>query len=104
MLVLLPWFHIVDSMQCINSYLLRAHKIATVPMLLQTFALMIIGLLGGWWFGFGPGLGFMDPLRNVLLAGSPIGAGTMWLMATLGLSVSTLLLHSWYRYIVRREA
>ena len=104
LLVLLPWFHIVDSMQCINSYLLRAHKIATVPMLLQTFALMIIGLLGGWWFGFGPGLGFMDPLRNVLLAGSPIGAGTMWLMATLGLSVSTLLLHSWYRYIVRREA
>ena len=104
LLVLLPWFQIVDSMQCINSYLLRAHKIATVPMLLQTFALMIIGLLGGWWFGFGPGLGFMDPLRNVLLAGSPIGAGTMWLMATLGLSVSTLLLHSWYRYIVRREA
>ncbi len=103
LLVLLPCFHIVDSMQCINSYLLRAHKIATVPMLLQTFALMIIGLLGGWWFGFGPGRGFMDPLRNVLLAGSPTGAGTMWLMATLGLSVSTLLLHSWYRYIVKRE-
>ncbi len=101
LLALLPFFHIVDSMQCINSYLLRAHKVAMVPMLLQTFALMIIGLGGGWYMGFGPGRPFMEPLRNFLLAGSPVGAGSMWLMATIGLAVSATLLHCWYRYITR---
>lgn len=101
LLSLLPFFHIVDAMQCISSYLLRAHKVAMVPMLLQTFALMIIGLIGGWIMGFGPGRPFMEPLRNYLLAGSPVGAGSMWLMATIGLAVSACLLHCWYRYITR---
>jgi MATE family multidrug resistance protein len=101
LLVLLPFFHLVDTMQCINSYLLRAHKVAMVPMLLQTFALMIIGLGGGWFMGFGPGRAIMEPLRNYLLAGSPVGAGSMWLMATIGLAVSAALLHSWYRYITK---
>lgn len=101
LLVLLPFFHLVDTMQCINSYLLRAHKVAMVPMLLQTFALMIIGLGGGWFMGFGPGRAIMEPLRNYLLAGSPVGAGSMWLMATIGLSVSAALLHSWYRFITK---
>jgi len=101
LLALLPFFHVVDAMQCINSYLLRAHKVAVVPMLLQTFALMVIGLGGGWYFGFGPGRSFMEPLRNYLLAGSPVGAGSMWLMATIGLAISASLLHCWYRYVIR---
>lgn len=103
LLVLLPFFHIVDTMQCINSYLLRAHKVAMVPMLLQIFALMLIGLGGGWFMGFGPGRVLMEPLRNYLLAGSPVGAGSMWMMATIGLSVSAALLHSWYRHITQKE-
>ena len=36
LLVVLPLFHLFDSMQCINSYLLRAYKVAVVPLLLQT--------------------------------------------------------------------
>ena len=103
LLVLLPFFHLVDAMQCINSYLLRAHKIAFVPMLLQTFALMVVGLSGGWWMGFGPGKSLIEPVRNQLLAGSPVGAGSMWLMATIGLATSTILLHSWYRIIIRKK-
>ena len=103
LLALLPFFHVVDAMQCLNSYLLRAHKIAFVPMLLQTFSLVIIGLMGGWWMGFGPGKSLIEPLRNQLLAGSPVGAGSMWLMATIGLATSTLLLHCWYRLIVRQK-
>jgi MATE family multidrug resistance protein len=101
LMVLLPFFHLVDTLQCMNSYLLRAHKVAMVPMLLQTFALMIIGLGGGWFMGFGPGRAIMEPLRNYLLAGSPVGAGSMWLMATIGLAISAALLHSWYRYITK---
>ena len=102
LLALLPFFHIVDAMQCINSYLLRAHKVAVMPLFLQIFALMVVGLLGGWWLGFGPGKGLIEPLRNQLLAGSPVGAGSMWLMATTGLAISAILLQCWYRHIIKR--
>lgn len=101
LLVLLPFFHVVDAMQCINSHMLRAHKVAVVPLCLQIFALMVVGLLGGWWLGFGPGKGLIEPLRNQLLAGSPVGAGSMWLMATIGLAISAVLLQGWYRHIIK---
>ena len=87
LLAVLPLFHLFDSMQCINSYLLRAYKIAVVPLLLQTVALAGVGLVGGWWFGFGPGKGGLDWLRSTLAPGSPQGAGTMWLMAMAGLAL-----------------
>ena len=104
LLAVLPLFHLFDSMQCINSYLLRACKIAVVPLLLQTVALAGVGLVGGWWFGFGPGKGGLDWLRLTLAPGSPQGAGTMWLMAMAGLALSAALLHYWYRRIVRQAA
>ena len=49
LLQILPYFHICDALQCVNSYLLRAYKVAVVPMLLQIVALIVIGLIGGWW-------------------------------------------------------
>ncbi|WP_313624373.1 MATE family efflux transporter [Achromobacter sp.] len=101
LLAVLPLFHLFDSMQCINSYLLRAYKIAVVPLLLQTVALAGVGLVGGWWFGFGPGRGGLDGLRNLLVPGSPEGAGSMWLMAMFGLALSAALLQFWYRRILR---
>lgn len=104
LLAVLPLFHLFDSMQCINSYLLRAYKVAVVPLLLQVVALAGVGLVGGWWFGFGPGRGGLDGIRNVLLPGSPEGAGSMWLMAMVGLALSAILLHIWYRRIVRTLA
>lgn len=100
MLVILPFFHIIDAMHCASVYLLRAHKIAMVPLIFQTLTLSIIGLGGGWYFGFGPGRGVLEPLRQWLMPNAPAGAGTMWLMAGLGLLTSGLLLHSWYRRIV----
>lgn len=104
LLAALPLFHLFDSMQCINSYLLRAYKVTIVPLLLQTVALAGVGLIGGWWFGFGPGRGGLDELRNLLMPGSPEGAGSMWLMAMAGLALSAILLHLWYRRIVRAVA
>ena len=101
LLAVLPLFHLFDCMQCINSYLLRAYKIAVVPLILQTVALAGVGLVGGWWFGFGPGKGGLDGLRDLLVPGSPQGAGSMWLMAMLGLALSAALLHYWYRRILR---
>jgi len=101
LLAMIPLFHLCDSMQCINSYVLRAYKVAVVPLLLQIVALAGVGLLGGWWLGFGPGRGGLDWLRALVIPDSPIGAGTMWLMAMTGLALSTLLLHAWYWKIVR---
>lgn len=100
MLVILPFFHIIDAMHCANVYLLRAHKIAMVPLMFQTMTLSIIGLGGGWYFGFGPGRGVLEPLRQWIMPNAPAGAGTMWLMAGLGLATSGVLLYSWYRRIV----
>ncbi|WP_028353973.1 MATE family efflux transporter [Bordetella petrii] len=101
LLTMIPLFHLCDSMQCINSYVLRAYKVAVVPLLLQIVALAVVGLLGGWWLGFGPGRGGLDWLRLLVIPGSPMGAGTMWLMAMMGLALSALLLHAWYRKILR---
>jgi MATE family multidrug resistance protein len=100
LLVILPFFHIIDAMHCANVYLLRAHKIAMVPLMIQTITLSVIGLGGGWYLGFGPGQGLMEPVRQWLMPNAPAGAGTMWLMAGLGLLTSGLLLYSWYRRIV----
>jgi MATE family multidrug resistance protein len=102
LLRVIPLFHLCDSMQCINSYLLRAYKVAIVPLLLQVLALAGVGFVGGWWLGFGPDAGGLDWLRNILIPGSPVGAGTMWLMAMVGLGLSAALLHIWYWRIVRR--
>jgi MATE family multidrug resistance protein len=102
LLQIIPLFHLCDAMQCINSYLLRAYKVAFVPLFMQTLALGGIGLCGGWWLGFGPQAGRLDWLRNILLPGSPQGAGTMWLMAIVGLALSAVLLHAWYQRIARQ--
>src|SRR5690606_26330481 len=53
LLPILPWFHLCDALQCIGSYLLRAYKVAVVPLILQIVALTGLGLIGGWWLGFG---------------------------------------------------
>jgi MATE family multidrug resistance protein len=45
----------------------------------------------------------IEPVRNQLLAGSPVGAGSMWLMATIGLAISTVLLHCLYRIMIRKK-
>lgn len=101
---LLPFFHIADAMQCMGSYLLRAYKVAVIPLLMQIVALTGVGLIGGWWLGFGPAAGTLQPLADRLMAGAPTGAATMWLMAFLSLSLSATLLFIWYAHIVRVHA
>jgi MATE family multidrug resistance protein len=101
LLQVLPFFHLCDAMQCINSYLLRAYKVAVVPLLLQVIALTGIGLLGGWWLGFGPAAGALQPAIDRIMPGAPTGAATMWLMSLTGLSLAAVLLHAWYWHVVK---
>lgn len=99
---IVPYFHFCDAMQCINSYLLRAYKIAVVPLLMQVIALTGIGLIGGWWLGFGSLAGSLQPVINVVMPGAPVGASSMWLMAVIGLGLAALLQHLWYWRTVRQ--
>lgn len=103
LLGLLAFFHLFDSLQCMTSYLLRAYKMAIGPMLIQAGALWGIGLLGGWWLAFGPGAGALGGVVDTLMPGAPVGAGTMWLMATFSMAVSSLMLQYFYWRVAARS-
>ncbi len=101
LLQIVPFFHFWDAMHCIVSYLLRAYKVAVVPLIMQIVGLTGLGLIGGWLLGFGPAAGSLQPLIDWLVPGAPMGAATMWLMAMLGLALASLLLGAWYIYVIR---
>lgn len=101
LLVLLPFFHIGDAMQCIGCYLLRAYKIAAVPLMMQIIALTGVGLGGGWWLGFGPGRGTLATPLHYFIPGAPVGTATLWVMSTVGLALSASLLFLWYAHVLR---
>ena len=102
LLFILPIFHIFDAMQCINTYVLRAYKVAIMPLVMQVVALTGIGLVGGWYLGFGPAAGALQPLINAVMPMAPTGAATLWLTAATGLGLSALLLRLWYWRTLKR--
>ena len=99
-----PWFHFCDAMHCVSSYLLRAYKVAMVPLILQVTSLIGLGLVGGWWLGSGPAAGSLAPIAVWLMPGAPVGVATMWLMAMAGLALTALTLFGWYGRVLRQYA
>lgn len=99
-----PWFHFCDAMHCVSSYLLRAYKVAVVPLILQIASLTGLGLVGGWWLGYGPGAGSLAPIAHWFVPGAPVGAASMWLMAMAGLALTALTLFGWYGHVLRQHA
>jgi MATE family multidrug resistance protein len=104
LLQIAPWFHFCDAMHCVSSYLLRAYKVAMVPLILQVTSLIGLGLVGGWWLGYGPAAGSLAPIAAWLMPGAPVGAATMWLMAMAGLALTALTLFGWYGRVLRQYA
>lgn len=102
LLNLLTLFHLVDAVQCMTSYLLRAHKVAVIPMFIQAIALWGVGLFGGWYLAFGPAAGSLSGLITTLMPGATPGAGTMWLMAALSMAIAGGLLQVWYQRLMRK--
>jgi MATE family multidrug resistance protein len=84
-------FHVFDGLQGITAFVLRAYRIAVVPTIIYAVALWGLGLVGGYAVAFGPALG------------GPRGASGMWLMQSVALCLTSLLLLAFYMWILRQE-
>lgn len=87
-LPLLAWvavFHLADAAQGIAAFVLRAWRIATVPVVIFVVALWGVGLGGGYLLAF-------DPLGAVPAALQ--GARGFWIASTAGLLVAAVALNA----------
>jgi len=96
-LPLVAWlvvFHIADAAQTIAAFVLRAYKIATVPVLIYVGALWGVGLGGGYQLAF-----------NVSgrVPGSLQGAPGYWFAATCGLVLAGAALSAFMVWVLRRQ-
>jgi MATE family multidrug resistance protein len=103
LLTFFPVIHVWDSMQCLNTYVLRAHKIATVPFILQTICLLGLGIGIGYYFGFGPGAGGLTFITDVLIPNSTTGLASLWLMNAVSLMVCSIVLFNWYWHVYKKS-
>lgn len=51
----LAWFHLGDAVQTVAAFVLRAWRVATVPLVIYAVAIWGVGLGGGWWLAFAAG-------------------------------------------------
>lgn len=79
-------FHVFDSMQTQFGFILRAYKIATLPMVVYVLAMWAVGLGGGWWLTFGTS---PDGVLGAL-NGDRAGALGFWVAGTAGLVAATI--------------
>jgi MATE family multidrug resistance protein len=96
-LPLLAWvalFHTLDAAQGVLSFVLRAWRIATVPVLIYASAIWGIGLGGGYLLAFDTSGFVPDALR---------GARGFWIGATVGLGVTAIALAASLAWVLRQR-
>lgn len=96
-LPLLAWvalFHTADAAQTMAAFVLRAWRIATVPMLIFVLALWGVGLGGGYTLAFVAG--------DRLPAGWQ-GAQGFWIASTTGLTLAAVLLIALLAWVLRQQ-
>ncbi len=94
---LLAWvalFHIADAAQTVAAFVLRAYRIATVPVIIYVVAVWGVGLGGGYVAAFG--IGDFSPAWMR-------GARGFWSMATLGLTAAALGMSGYLGQRLRRD-
>ncbi len=94
---LLAWvalFHIADAAQTVSAFVLRAYRIATVPVIVYVLAVWGIGLGGGYVMAFD--LGGVSPSWM-------LGARGFWSMSTIGLATAALGLAGFLSLKLRRD-
>ena len=97
-LPLLTWlvvFHSADALQTITAHVLRAYRIAAVPMVIYVFAILGLGLGGGYVLAF-------DVLGNTPT--TLLGAPGFWAAASAGLLLAGLALTAFLAYVQRQTA
>lgn len=83
--------HVFDALQGVTATVLRAYRIAVVPMVIYGVALWGPGLIGGYFVAFQPVLG------------EPLGAQGMWLMLTVALAMTAMALVGFYLWFLQRQ-
>ena len=88
-------FHIADAIQTITAFVLRAWRIATVPMVIYAGALWGVGLGGGYVVAFN--------LSGATPA-AVLGARGFWAASTTGLVVASIALTVFMLLVLRPQA
>ncbi len=97
-LPLLAWvalFHTADAAQCVASFVLRAYRIATLPMFIFAISLWGVGLGGGYVLAFNLSGLTPEALR---------GARGFWMASTSGLVLAALALSGLLALVLRRQS
>ena len=97
-LPLLTWvvvFHLADALQTVAAFVLRAWRIATLPMFIYAGSLWGIGLVGGYTLGFDLTGATPPALR---------GAPGFWAACTAGLVVAGIVLVIFMRLVLKAKA
>jgi MATE family multidrug resistance protein len=81
--------HVFDALQGVTAAILRAYRVALVPMVIYAFALWGPGVIGGYLVAFRPVLG------------EPRGAQGLWLMLALALALTAAVLLTFYLWFLR---
>ena len=96
-LPLLAWvalFHVADAAQTVAAFVLRAYRIATLPLVVYVLAVWGIGLGGGYVAAFD--LAGISP-------GWMLGARGFWSMASVGLATAGIAMSAYLAFRLRRE-
>lgn len=97
-LPLLGWvwiFHVADAGQTVSAFVLRAHHIATAPMVIYALAIWGLGLGGGYWLAFGD---HAVPLPSFMQ-----GAMGFWSAASAGLVAAAVGLSALLAWVHRTQ-
>jgi MATE family multidrug resistance protein len=95
---LLAWlalFHVADAVQTIAAFVLRAWRVAAVPMFIYAGTLWGVGLGGGYVLAFNVGGAVPEAFQ---------GARGFWTAATVGLVVASVALVLFKRHVLNRKA
>ena len=90
------WFHLADALQTMAAQVLRAYRVATLPVVVYAVALWGVGLGGGY------ALAFREVTPASWLPWA-VGAAGFWVSATLALWVATVLLLSLLAWVIRQR-
>ncbi len=90
------WFHLADALQTMAALVLRAYRVAMLPVVIYAVALWGVGLGGGH------ALAFRDVQADALWPWA-VGAAGFWVASTIALWVAALALVGLMAWVVRQR-